>query len=324
LGGRRAAGALLTSCALVLLGGGVAAVPAQAVTDAAILAAINTERQANGLPLVREDAALSTGCAQYDNYRRLNGSVEDAFTLHGESTGSPGFTPTGAAAASHSLLNAGDRTADSFAAGDVFDDAPNHLVALMDPSVSVVGVDQTDFSYGLFGTVHLVCIDVRSAPARAKPRRLHVYIYRGPRGRVPVHHLPYREGPMGQGSLVALYFAAPPGARVTLRSLKIRGPGGVQLTPSGLTVGGGLLYAPRRARRAIYEGAAKSGTPRVDFRAPSTSEQSFAETMRSMEEADHRKAEAEEQALHEELVMLWEAGLSLHLYPNPVSGKAGL
>jgi uncharacterized protein YkwD len=50
------------------------------VTGQQIVSTINAERRANGLPPVREDAGLSAGCAQYDNYRRLNGGIEDGFT----------------------------------------------------------------------------------------------------------------------------------------------------------------------------------------------------------------------------------------------------
>lgn len=264
----------------------LATTPALAVSASRIVAVVNAERQANGLPRVRESPPLSAGCAQYDNYRRLNGSLEDAFTLHGETPGRPGYTPAGAEAATHSLLNAGDRVADGFAAGDVFDDAPNHLVALMDPAVAVVGADQTDFPFALFGTVHLVCIDVRSAASRANPRHLRVYVYRGPRGRVPRRHLAYREGPRGLGSVVALYLDAPRGARVALKSLTLIGPEGRTRPPAALTVSGGL----GRARAAISKEVARSPTPTAVFR----SQWSLEETPAEAEiREDHERAAAE-------------------------------
>lgn len=238
---------------------------ARAVSSPQIVGAINAERRANRLPPVHEDPALSAGCAQYDNYRRINGSLLNAFTLHGEEPSKPGYSPAGARAAHDSLLNAGDRPADSFAAGDVFDDAPNHLVALMDPSVAVIGADQTDFAFGLFGTVSLSCVDVRSARPRAKPRRLHVYTYVGPNGKAP-RNPTYREGPPGRGTFLFLYFDAPRGARVTLRRLRIRHHDGTLAKPTFVGVSGGLIDRRRRAGTAISKQVAKTPTPTVVVR----------------------------------------------------------
>jgi hypothetical protein len=152
-------------------GWGVAAAPASAATRAQIISAINAVRHANGLPLVREDPALSAGCAAYDNYRRLNGSVQDGFTPGPEDPSKPGYTAAGARTSRESLLNAGDRPADSWTAGDVFDDAPGHQFQLMNPDVAVVGVDQLDLQLGaFFGTAYLSCIDTGGARRRPRPR----------------------------------------------------------------------------------------------------------------------------------------------------------
>jgi hypothetical protein len=143
----------------------------------------------------------------------------------------------------------------------------------MNPAVAVVGVDQTNFSLGLFGIVHLVCVDVRSAPLRARPRHLHVYLYRGPYGRVPARHLAYREGPRGQGSLIALYFDAPARPRVRLRSLTLSSPGGRTQAITAVTASGGLLYAPARAHRAANEHVAASPIPTATAPVPGTAEE---------------------------------------------------
>jgi hypothetical protein len=98
---------------------GLALAPsASAVTGAQIVSTVNAERHANGLPPVREDPALSAGCADYDNYRRLNGGIQDGFTPGPEDPSMPGYTTAGARAARNSLLNAGDRPADNWATGD--------------------------------------------------------------------------------------------------------------------------------------------------------------------------------------------------------------
>jgi hypothetical protein len=265
------------------------AASAPAMTGAEIVQVINTERHANGLPAVREDPRLSAGCAQFDEYRRMNGSLEDAFTLPGEQPGRPGYSAAGARAGRDSLLNAGDRVADSFAAGDVFDDAPGHLVALMDPAVAVVGTDQTDFQLGLFGTVHLVCVDVRSAPRRVMPRRLHVYLYRGPYGRLPARHLAYREGPSGLGSLVALYFEVPAHEKLRLRSVGVRNGRGKTQPLTAVTASGGLVYAPRRGKAANHVGEFSTPSETATGRAPNTREED--PQMRQDREAQERRLE---------------------------------
>lgn len=257
----RAAAAVAAGATLLLW----AAPASAAVTSAQIVGTINAERHANRLPPVREDPALSAGCAQYDAYRRINGSLENAFTLHGEEPSKPGYTPAGARAARDSLLNAGDRPADSFAAGDVFDDAPNHLVALMDPAVAVIGADQTDFELPFFGTVSLSCVDVRSAPRRPKPRHMHVYVYVGPDGKAPRNPV-YREGPAGRGTFIFLYFDAPKNVRVALRSLKIRRHDGTVVRPGFVAASGGLLDRRRRAATAVSKHVAELPTPTVETR----------------------------------------------------------
>jgi hypothetical protein len=225
--------------------------PSHALTGAQIVATINTERVANGLPPVREDPSLSAGCAAYDNYRRLNGSVQNAFTPGPEEPSNPGYSATGARAARDSLLNAGDRPADSWASGDVFDDAPGHLFQLMDPTVSVVGADQLDAQLGaFFGTAYISCIDTRTAARRPRPRRPHLYTFIGPNGTAPVNPPSYREGPMVPGPLIFAYFDGPRRATVTLRSLVLQSPDGVVRTPAYTFLAGGLRdgRAGRRAR----------------------------------------------------------------------------
>ena len=229
------------------------AAPAGAVTSAQIVRVINAERAANGIPPVRESPALSAGCAQYDNYRRMNGSINNAFTPGREVAGMPGYTAAGAQASRNGLFNAGDRPADSWAIGDVFDDAPSHQASLMDPAVAVVGADQLDFNVGLFGTASISCVDVRSAPLRPRPRRMHVYAYVGPGGKAPVDPS-YREGPRGSGPFIFIYFFAPSRARVTLRSLKVRGTDGSNVKLEYVAFHGGLIDGRRGAHAADIVG----------------------------------------------------------------------
>jgi hypothetical protein len=254
---------LLTALAALAL-----AAPAHAVSSAQIVNVINAERHANGLPPVREDPALSAGCADYDRYRQMNGSLANAYTLGGEDPSKPGYTAAGNRASRDSLLNAGDRPADSFANGDVFDDAPGHLMALMDPAVAVIGADQLDFEVSpFFGIASLSCIDVRSAPSRARPRRLREYAYVGPDGRAP-RTPSYREGPRGVGPLVFLYFDAPKGARVTLRSLTLRRSDGSSAQPSFVAISGGLVDGRSGARAANKTKPSRTPAAEIGDQAP--------------------------------------------------------
>lgn len=228
----------------------VLASPALAtVNGSQIVAAVNAERVANGLPPVREDPGLSAGCAAYDNYRQLNGSVLDGFTPGPEDPAKPGYTGAGARAAHDSLLNAGDRPADSWESGDVFDDAPGHLFQLMNPELAAVGADQLEVDLGPFlGAAHISCVDTRSAPYRSRPRKPRLFTYVGANGTAPTS-VSYREGPHVGGTLIFAYLDVPKRATATLRSLTLRYPDGTVAQPLYSFLGGGLRDG-RRAHRA--------------------------------------------------------------------------
>jgi hypothetical protein len=214
---------------------------------------------------LREDPALSAGCADYDNYRRLNGDVQDALTPGSEDRSRPGYTAAGARAALDSLLNAGDRPADSWAGGDVFDDAPGHLFQLMNPDLAVIGVDQLEVYLGpFFGTAYISCIDTRSASYRPRPRKPRLYTYIGPNGTAPINPS-YREGPSVSGALIFAYFDGPKHAKVTLRSLTLQYPDGVSRPAYTFPTGG--LHDRRRGRGAR---ASKSPTGKFSSSQPST------------------------------------------------------
>jgi hypothetical protein len=119
----------------------------------------------------------------------------------------------------------------------------------MDPAVAVIGADQLDFPYGPYGTVSLTCVDVRSAPGRAHPHKLHAYLYRGPNGKVPPDPA-YREGPPGNGPYLFLYFFAPAGAHVALKSLNITTLAGAPVKLTYIQFSGGLIDARHGGVRA--------------------------------------------------------------------------
>jgi hypothetical protein len=107
---------------------------AAAATPAGVLAALNAERAANGLPAaVGEAPEWSTGCALHNDYRAANGG---AAVGHEEEPGRPGYTPEGDLAGRSAVLAGA-----SWDAGNPFADAPIHLMRIMDPRLVRAGVD---------------------------------------------------------------------------------------------------------------------------------------------------------------------------------------
>lgn len=111
--------------------------PAVGVADTSppgVLAILNSLREAHGLPGgVVEDPAKSHGCALHNAYQRLNGHFG-----HFEYPGSPGYSLEGLQAAGSSVLARG-----SWQQGNPFELAPLHLVTVLAPQLSVLGVDET-------------------------------------------------------------------------------------------------------------------------------------------------------------------------------------
>jgi hypothetical protein len=122
--------------ALTLLAVGLvaAAVAASAGADAhpGILASLNAERAANGIPArVQENTAWSAKCADHVRYMSETGSL-----THDEDPSSPGYTHDGSWAGDNSVLALGV----TWSNGDPFASAPLHLIQLMSPELRQVGV----------------------------------------------------------------------------------------------------------------------------------------------------------------------------------------
>ncbi len=126
----------MRTTALTLIAAGLIAAAASAAAGAdthpGILAALNAERAANGIPAwVRENAAWSAKCADHVRYMAATGSL-----THDENPTSPAYTPDGSWAGDHSVLSLGA----SWSRGDPFATAPIHLIQLMSPELRQVGV----------------------------------------------------------------------------------------------------------------------------------------------------------------------------------------
>jgi hypothetical protein len=109
-----------------------ATAPARLGNTSAVVASLNAERAANGLPAdVVENTQWSVGCADHVAYmataRRLT---------HVEEPGRPGYSKSGSWAGANSVLAVG-RSRD---VGDLFASAPLHLIQLLSPELREVGV----------------------------------------------------------------------------------------------------------------------------------------------------------------------------------------
>jgi hypothetical protein len=126
---------LILAAAAALAVAGAAA----AAGHPAILAALNSERAANGIPArVRENPGWSAKCAEHVAYMAATGSFS-----HSESPASPKYAANGSWAGRHSVLAMGS----SWQEGDPFASAPLHLIQLMSPELRQVGVDEDASGY---------------------------------------------------------------------------------------------------------------------------------------------------------------------------------
>jgi hypothetical protein len=129
----------VTVAAAAALAAVLAAAAAGAGDHAAIVARLNAERAANGLPSdLRENAAWSAKCADHVVYMAATGSL-----THVEESSSPQYTADGDWAGANSVLAVGR----SWTAGNPFRSAPLHLIQLMSPELRQVGIADNASGY---------------------------------------------------------------------------------------------------------------------------------------------------------------------------------
>jgi hypothetical protein len=154
-----------TALIVVIAGLIAAAVTASAGADAhpGILAALDAERAANGIPAwVRENTGWSTKCAEHVRYMADTGSL-----THDEDPSSPAYTKDGSWAGDNSVLALGVSWGDS----DPFATAPLHLIQLMSPELRQVGVATDSQGY--------LCVTTWPGYDSAGWHRRTVYTYPG-------------------------------------------------------------------------------------------------------------------------------------------------
>lgn len=174
---------------LLLAGAAACAEAASADYDSAqIIATLNAQREANGIPPVRNSARMAAGCAAYDSYVIRNGmSVADQ---NFEVQGKPGYTAAGDHAARTSVLassigttysafgeTVGPAFSFSWSEGDPWDNAAFHLYQMMNPALAVSGADERTAQLPSGDWVRLECLNTFGGPWRKQPRKLHIYSY---------------------------------------------------------------------------------------------------------------------------------------------------
>ncbi len=127
---RRTVHRILPFVALLLL-----AAPAAADVPAGeAVGLLNAQRAANGIPAgLSERADWSSACAKHNDYQRANGGG----LTHQENPANPGYTVEGAWAGQNSVLSQGD----TWRTGNPWETAPIHLMQLLAPRLTQLGVD---------------------------------------------------------------------------------------------------------------------------------------------------------------------------------------
>ena len=112
-----------------------AATVTPALNSTAIVARINAQRTAHGIPAgIRWVADWSHKCALHNARMKLNSRLQ-----HPEEEGSPGYTSGGNWAGTHAVLAAGTHWVD----GNPWETAPIHLIQLLGPGLARMGAAET-------------------------------------------------------------------------------------------------------------------------------------------------------------------------------------
>lgn len=204
----------------LLVGALVAAAPAAAAaSNSTILAAINAERAANGIPAVTENRGWSAGCRAHDSYM-----VANADFSHQENPALPGYSKAGNWSGTNGIIAMGA----SWRTGDPYSTAPLHLIQLMNPLLREVGVDE----HGGY-----TCTTTWPGYGSSDSSRLRVYTYPGDGstgipGSESSSELPFTPEsvlglPATTGFNIMAWAVGPDGARIA--SATLTGPGGIQV-----------------------------------------------------------------------------------------------
>jgi hypothetical protein len=103
-------------------------------TPAAAIKELNAERRANGIPsAIKENTSWSDACAAHVHYMTVNNVL-----THPEDSSLSGYTKLGDWAGTNAVLA---ENAPWLQDANPFETAPLHLIQMLDPALSIVGVD---------------------------------------------------------------------------------------------------------------------------------------------------------------------------------------
>jgi len=186
----------------------------------AILAALNAERAANGIPAhLRENLTWSANCARHVQYMAATGTL-----THEENRASPEYTEAGSWAGEHAVLALGY----AWNSGNPFASAPLHLIQLMSPELRQIGIAEDLERY--------LCITTWPGYSSAGWRKPTVYTYPGNHVTgVPFAETP-RELPFVPGDFVGIPRGQPTGFNIMVFAEGVADPWHEHIT--GATVRG--------------------------------------------------------------------------------------
>jgi hypothetical protein len=159
---------------------------AGAATAQQVIAALNAQRAANGIPAgITENTTWSDDCSSHDNYMAMN----DMLT-HTETVGNPGYSTGGTFAGQNAVLLQGT----DWNNGNPYESAPLHLDQLLAPRLDVLGsADAEGYS----------CTTTFPGWTRPAPASPTIYTYPG-NGASIYPEETVNETPFSPGTLVGL------------------------------------------------------------------------------------------------------------------------
>jgi hypothetical protein len=159
-----------------------------AVTPGQIVAKLNAQRVANGIPGgITLNAAGTLGCEHHVRYEELNGIS----WTHQETAGKPGYTQDGMLAG----LGGDQSYTSGWESGNPFENLPLHMATLMAPALGQIGTYESG---------RRVCMDISVGGGRQfTDDQLFTYPGNG-RASVPTSQTVHGEWPASPGDVVGL------------------------------------------------------------------------------------------------------------------------
>ena len=226
----------LLSFVVVALAAAGAAIAGSGAAPGAILAALNSQRIANGIPgRVQENPSWSEKCARHIAYMGSTGTFG-----HSEDPSSPAYSAGGNWAGENSVLAEGS----SWPGADPFANAPIHLIQLLSPELRQVGIEASS---------GFVCVTTWPgyAPSRWKTPRVFTVPGDGARG-VPSAETA-DELPFVPGDVVGLPRGTKTGFNMMVYAEGVRDPWHAHIAAATLT---GPNGPPRRSGPTCRRAAA--------------------------------------------------------------------